>query len=131
MAAIATIVSGAALICGGGLVAAGFQETRNETEAGQTAFGGGMAGGFLGGVAGIVLGVLTLIGIAPMVLLSVSAIVFGATLFMGTGGPARMRTLAMPGSSMHPMMRNLAVAGFSRAHRTPSHDSGFRSRPGA
>src|SRR5262249_6745634 len=39
---------------------------------------------FLGGLSGIVLGVLALLGIAPMTLLSISVLVFGATFLLSS-----------------------------------------------
>src|SRR5262249_40982213 len=55
--------------------------------------GGGMTAEFLAGAAGIVLGVLALLGIAPVPLLSVAAIVFGAALLLGAGATASLNCL--------------------------------------
>lgn len=55
----------------------------------------GLGAQFLGGVCGIVLGILALLGIAPMTLLSVALLVFGATLLLGseTGMVSKQRAL--------------------------------------
>jgi hypothetical protein len=84
MAAIATIVIGAAILLEGGAFGAGSFASRTATEA--AAFEGGVSTMFLGGVAGIVLGILALLGIAQMTLLSVAVLVFGATFLLS--GPS-------------------------------------------
>lgn len=85
VAAIATIVLGAAVWIEGGGFAASYRAeipregaeawTRSET----------LSAEFLGGLSGIVLGVLALLGIAPLTLLSIAALVFGATFLLSSG----------------------------------------------
>lgn len=80
VAAIATIILGAAILTQGGAFAAG------NLSSGETQFReSGSSASFLGGVAGIVLGILALLGIAAPTLLAVAVIVFGATFFLGSG----------------------------------------------
>jgi len=77
LAAIAVIVLGASLLSESGVNWAGFGRQsllRTTEEEASTKL--------LGGVAGIVLGVLALLGLAPMVLLSVAILVFGATFLL-------------------------------------------------
>lgn len=57
-----------------------------------------MSAEFLGGAAGIVLGILSLLNIAPEVLLPVAVIVFGATIIMSCGTTARLNSLVLGGS---------------------------------
>jgi len=80
MAAIATIVLGAAVLFEGGAFAATHTSERgdlySETRIEQS---GGVGAEFLGATAGIILGILALLGAAPMVLISVAVLVFGAT----------------------------------------------------
>jgi len=51
---------------------------------------GGISSIFFGGAVGIVLGILALIGISPLTLTSVSAIVYGGTLVLGGAVPSRL-----------------------------------------
>jgi hypothetical protein len=74
MTAIATIAAGAGLFFHGAAAASRWKRT-NESSAGV-----GVEG--LGGAGGIVLGILSLIGIVPMVLLPVAAIVLGAAVLL-------------------------------------------------
>lgn len=91
MAAIATIAIGGALVAQGGSIAARWSEVMHELDGGQyerVEVGGGMSAEMLGGAAGIALGILALVGVMPLVLLSVAAIVFGgAVLFGGASMP--------------------------------------------
>lgn len=87
MAAIATIVLGAAIwIEGGGFAAShseAFAGTRSESRV--FAWSQGLGAEFIGGLCGIVLGILALLGVAPLTLLSVSALTFGATFLLSAG----------------------------------------------
>lgn len=84
MAAIATIVLGAAIWIEGGAFAASQSEAASPGGGLARALGWseGLAAEFLGGLAGIVLGILALLGFAPLTLLSVAALVFGATFLL-------------------------------------------------
>lgn len=80
LAAIATIVLGAAIwIEGGDLLAT----HRTEISAGARIleWNESMGTEFLGGLSGVVLGILALLGIVPAILLSVAVLVFGASFF--------------------------------------------------
>lgn len=99
MVAIATILVGIALLVEGFTVGARFAGLAPESATGTYSrfwgmeLGGGMAAEFLGGLAGIVLGILALVGILPMVLVSVAAIVYGASLIFGIGATSQLSDL--------------------------------------
>jgi hypothetical protein len=91
LAAIATIVVGAAILIEGGAWEAGalsFQTAAGQTR--QAALKEMPSAEALGGIAGIVLGILALLGVAPATLLSVAVLVFGGTLLLsGSAFPER------------------------------------------
>jgi hypothetical protein len=96
MAAIATILVGVALLFEGGAVGARFSTLMHDTGGGRLGaveLGSGMTAEFLGGVAGIILGILSVMGLFPMVLVPVAAIVFGGALLVGTGVTMRLNDL--------------------------------------
>lgn len=74
LAAIATIVLGAAILLSGGV----FSGTEMSIQRGEWA-----TTEFVGGLTGVILGILALLGIAAPVLLSAAVIVFGATVLFG------------------------------------------------
>jgi hypothetical protein len=95
MASIATIAVGVALLTVGGIIArrysralAGPEPTNIRREV-----MGGMGMEAMAGLAGLVLGILALIGISPLLLLSIAIIVLGAALLMASGAMARLETL--------------------------------------
>lgn len=92
---IATIVIGVALLFEGGAIAVRFarfvpEADRLGSRMPQVSIGRGMGVEVAGGIAGIILGILALIGLFPMVLTSVSAIVFGATFLLSGGTGMRL-----------------------------------------
>lgn len=96
MAAIAAIAVGAALLSEGAGAAAQYSElmTRsNGSHYEKAVTGTGMSTQMFGGLAGVTLGVLALLGIAPMTLLSVSVIVFGASVLLGTAAPMEVESM--------------------------------------
>jgi len=96
MAAIATILVGVALIFEGTGIATRFSTLLHDTDTGRFGaieLGGGMTAEMLGGVAGLALGILSLAGLAPMILMPVAAMVFGVTLVLGLGATARLNHL--------------------------------------
>jgi hypothetical protein len=118
MVAIATIVVGAALIVEGAAMMAKQAEMVVGTGAGvgeRMEGGSGLTAEFLGGAAGIVLAILALVHIYPTVLLAVAALVFGASLLLGAGLTARVRTFEFQPASEHAVPREVgreaAVAG--------------------
>jgi hypothetical protein len=95
MLPIATIAIGAALLFEGGAITARFSNllslARAQVDFRQ--FGMGMTMEFLSGIVGVALGILALIGIYPLVLTPVAAIVFGAALILGARVSARLNAL--------------------------------------
>ncbi len=90
--AVAAIVLGAALLIGGGAVAgryAGLLPAGRAARA-RREVGGALGLQALAGVAAIVLGVLALLGVSPLGLLAVAAIVLGAALLASGGAMARL-----------------------------------------
>jgi hypothetical protein len=81
LTSIACIAIGGALLAHGASVAARWNDTisRMGSTMERTEVAGGLGSEVLGGCAGIVLGILALVGVMPMVLLSVAAIVLGAS----------------------------------------------------
>jgi hypothetical protein len=93
LAAIATIVFGAALLIQGGAMLSEFAQV--ETTVGDdslSASGGGISVLFLVGVAGVVLGVLALIGLYAPILTAVAVIAFGAALLLSSSAVWRLLT---------------------------------------
>ncbi len=79
MAAIATIVVGAAMLLEGGSAGSTEYLSRGTGFEAMEVTSGGLSAAFLGGVAGIVLGILALLGISSQTLLSVAVLAFGAS----------------------------------------------------
>ncbi len=94
MAAIAAIAIGAGILFEGAAVASRMRAARGETDGVQArrAAGGGITAEMLAGASGIVLGILALVGILPLVLLPIAALVYGATLLLiGLSRPAMIQ----------------------------------------
>ncbi len=96
MAAIATIVLGAAILLEGGSYGAS-QVVRTGTTEMQTARSGGISADLLGGIAGIVLGILALLGVDALTLLSVALLVFGASFLLSSFSAAEVNPMASGG----------------------------------
>jgi hypothetical protein len=99
LAAIATIVLGAAFLVEGGALAARFMRVaRRETTTAHGLVGGDVAMESMCGAAGIVLGILAIVGIYPMVLVPAAVIVFGAGMLSASGTAWRLNTQHTPTS---------------------------------
>lgn len=79
MAAIATIIAGAAILLEGGVVEKAATMASDSAVASSSA---GFSASFIGAVAGIILGVLALMNVATLTLLSVAVLVFGVTFLL-------------------------------------------------
>lgn len=93
---VACIVLGAAILIEGGTIASRFIRLVREHIAEERVseiVGSSLAMESLAGITGIVLGILTMLNIHPMILLPVSAIVFGAALLIGCNAEGRMNSL--------------------------------------
>jgi hypothetical protein len=82
--AIATLVFGITLLFEGGSQVARWASLQHRLGNTPMPTGGGTGGAFAAGIAGIVLGILSIIGVAPIVLCSIAIIAFGASLLLGS-----------------------------------------------
>lgn len=91
MAAIGAIGIGASLLIESGGIALRYSQLSgvNASRALPIELGGGTSAEMLGGLSGITLGILALVGIEPLVLLPVAAIVYGGALVFGTSATTR------------------------------------------
>jgi hypothetical protein len=108
---IATIAVGLALLFEGGAIAVRYSRLLSETVGSRLSsaeLGGGMGVEVLGGIAGIVLGILALLGLMPLTLASVAAIVFGGTLLMSSGTTSRLNCLIIDGHGWPDTARRVA-----------------------
>jgi hypothetical protein len=95
MAAIAALAIGAALLSEGASLAGRYSNLVSQIGGAHASeeLGTGLTTELLGGVVGVTLGILALLGVAPMTLLSVAAIAFGASLLVGSTANARLNDL--------------------------------------
>jgi hypothetical protein len=86
LTAIAVIAAGTGLLFQGAAAAARISSLAREVHADhpEATIGTGLSAEIVGGLGGIVLGILALVGVVPLPLLSISAIVFGGTLLFGS-----------------------------------------------
>jgi len=111
MAAIATIVTGVALLSEGGAIAARYSRLLREVVGGTMSsaeIGGGMTAEILGGIAAIVLGILALLHIAPWTLMACALIVIGASVLLSSGTTSRLSSLTLLNSDIHESARRAA-----------------------
>jgi hypothetical protein len=94
LAAIATIIFGAALLIQGGTMLTEFTKLMAPPTEASTAEevvgGGGLSALFLVGAAGIVLGVLSLVGISAQILTAAAVIAFGGALLLSSNSVWRL-----------------------------------------
>ncbi|MCL4492455.1 MAG: hypothetical protein M1510_11275 [Nitrospirae bacterium] len=117
MLPIATIAVGAALLFEGGAVTARYTNllTSARGRVDMREFGIGMTTELLGGGVGLVLGILALIGIFPLVLVPVAAIVFGASLILGTGVTSHLNSLWTSATEEREMVREVTKEAIAAA----------------
>jgi hypothetical protein len=121
MAAIATIVIGAAILMQATNTASEYVELVEAEQAGGFAKAGAVGGGitleFLAGGAGVVLGILALLTPVTSVLAAAALIIFGGTLLLSAGATARATEM---------QTQSAAMSGNARAllHQTASVGSG-------
>ena len=112
MLSISIIALGVALVFRAGVVAARFaalsEETSVTTRAWEFGRWGGTSISFLAGVSGIALGFLSLVGIAPMVLMPVAVILYGSGLILDSGVSARINALEVERSTTDGLSKELA-----------------------
>ncbi len=110
LAAVGAIALGGGLLFEGGAIAARYTKLvphMGESWVNLAELGGGMTAEFMGGAAAMLLGILALLGVAPMILLPVTALVFGGTLVFGTGVTTRLRHLDVPESKYHQHLQEM------------------------
>jgi hypothetical protein len=98
LATITAIVLGAALLLQGMTLAAKYYPIVREaasTTTGEIEVGGGAGVEIIGGAGGAALGILALLGVDPMILLSVAAIGFGGALLLSSTTNARLNHLTI------------------------------------
>lgn len=88
-AAISALALGAAILLEGGAIGARLFEREGELKE-PVEVSGGMSAEAFAGIGAIVLGILALVGVAPVLLLAVSAIVLGAGLLGGAVAQERL-----------------------------------------
>jgi hypothetical protein len=95
MASIAALAIGAALLSESGALAGRYSSLLADMPGAYASqeLGTGMTAELIGGATGVALGILAILGVAPTVLLSVAALVFGASLLVGSAATARMNDL--------------------------------------
>ena len=102
LAAITTIVIGAALMLKGGPIMAeyrrGLAHLDNDNLT-QAEIGGGLSAEMLAGGAGVVLGILALLGLVPEVLTASAVLVFGAALLLSSGSTAKLAAMRVGSSA--------------------------------
>jgi hypothetical protein len=91
--AVTVIVLAAAFLLEGGSMVRFFQMSNKPSESSVETFE--LSAEVIGGAAGLVLGILALAGILPVTLISVSAIVYGAALILGSAFAPRFETQQM------------------------------------
>ena len=114
LAAIATIIVGAALLLQVANAANEYvlEASKSSVAATSAGFGNAMAGGFMAGGVGIVLGILALLGTGTAQLIAVALIVFGGALLLSAGMTAEMSwaRIGPEADAVHAMARQAATA---------------------
>jgi hypothetical protein len=101
LASVAALAIGAALLAEGGSLASRYSDLAPDFTGpyGSQEVGTGVTAELVGGMAGVALGILAILGVEPLVLLAVAAIVFGAALLIGSTATARMNDLRQSASA--------------------------------
>jgi hypothetical protein len=110
MLAIATMGLGVSFLFEAGTVTSRMSNLLSEvteSRVDMAELGGGLSAEFIAGLGGITLGILSLVNVAPMVLLPIAAIVFGGALVMGSGVKARISHLTIS-QEEHKLVREVA-----------------------
>ena len=88
----ATIAVGISFLIEGATIATRLSDLLHDTTEGRvqmSELGAGVTGETLAGVVGIVLGILGILNVAPLSLLPIAAIIYGAALILGAGANVR------------------------------------------
>jgi hypothetical protein len=109
LAAIATILAGAAVLIEGGAFQMAGALTQRTTESGQA--NAGMSASFLGALCGIILGILALMNVSPLTLLSIAVLAFGVTFLLSGMGPNDKAGFAGPADGFLLLGLSVAILG--------------------
>jgi hypothetical protein len=107
---VATICIGAAFMFEGGAISRQFETllAREARTVDISSLGGGLTAEYIAGAAGIALGILALIGIAPLYLMPIAAIVFGGALLIGSGTVERLNDYAIKHAGESQFVQNVS-----------------------
>ena len=125
LASITVIAVGVGLAFEGGAISARYAALISEgLETNDSIRVGGITSLFLGGAAGITLGILALVGVQPITLIPIAAIVFGAAMILDSGTSERLSVLetrhsALVGGALEPAQRPLNHRPVCRYWRVP------------
>lgn len=117
----ATVAVGIAFLIEGAAIASRLGDLLHETTEGRVQMnelGAGITGETLAGVVGIVLGILGILNVAPLSLLPIAAIIYGAALILGAGANVRLSEITIVHKESQPTARHiirqavLATTGF-------------------
>lgn len=111
LSSVATLAIAVTLLFEGASVAVEYRQALTHLEGGtldKTELGGGMTMEMLAGLVGIVLGILALLGLLTQLLLSITVIVFGAGLLLGSGVVAKLNSIKIQGSGAETKVEHLA-----------------------
>jgi len=95
LVSITAIAMGVAFVFEGAAISREISDVLAESTVTMSSLGYGVTVEFLAGVIGVALGILSLVNVAPMVLLPVAGIVYGAGLIAGTGMTNRLSKIAV------------------------------------
>lgn len=112
LGSIAVLAIGVMLLFEGAAVAAEYKQAVSHIEGGtvqKAEIGGGMTAEMLAGAVGIVLGILALLGLLPLTLLSVSVLIFGGGLLIGSGVVAQLNSIKIAGAGTESKLEHLAT----------------------
>jgi hypothetical protein len=111
MLSIATIGLGLSFLFEGGAVASRLSNLLSEATEDRVdiaELGGGLSAEFIAGFGGVALGILSLAGVATMILTPIAAIAFGVALVMGSGVKARVNHLRISNRNEPKLVRQIA-----------------------
>lgn len=112
LGAISAICIGGALLLFSGAVGARWRDTggrvKQQREEGADVIGG-MGAMAIGGAGGVVLGILTLVGLAPVVLFSIAVICLGGGMLLGGAGQTELDAIGNPGTAQRARFSGFAM----------------------
>jgi hypothetical protein len=111
MLPVAVIIMGSAFLFEGIALSMRFSKLLSETSRDRldkAEFGVGLTSEYLGGITGVVLGILSLLGVASMILPAAAAIVFGLTFMLSSGVTYRLDALEIEGAEEGTRFKKIA-----------------------